>query len=324
MSPVVRKSLPLVLLVLAGGVGIYVWKSGGLSSLAPTTAPPDRTRSESAKKELPPRLAAINDPGRPWQRRIEDLRRNLASSCTEADLRYLYQLLSQGPPKGESADHWYVIANDLMEQLCLHDTDAKRLSSTLLGILHDTKQPEVLRDYSVQHLATWINPRSHQGYAATPAPTPKVTGQVLDALVTAATDPALEKSTIPGTTLMMFINLTHSSNPVDCAAAVDKLKPWLSAALEDGSKLSNPVRVSAVEAAGILDPAQFRPAIRRIAYQENEQSSLQLPAIATLGQSGEVEDIEKLQNIARTRPALAYAAKDACKLLKSRFPNTSS
>jgi len=198
------------------------------------------------------------------------------------------------------------------------------LSSTLLGILHDTKQPDVLRDYSVQHLATWINPRSHQGNSATPAPSPEVTDKVLDALVTAATDPTLENSSIPGTTLMMFINLTHTSNPLDCTAAVDKLKPWLSAALEDGSKLSNPVRVSAIGAAGILDPEQFRPAIRRIAYQENGQSSLQLPAIATLGQSGEVDDIEKLQNVARAQPALAYAAKEACKLLKSRFPHTSS
>jgi len=324
MSPIVRKSLPFVALALIGGVGVYVWKSGGLSSLTPTPAPPERTHSESIKKDLPPRLAAINDPGKPWQKRIEDFRNNLSSSCNESDLLYLYQLLAQGPPKGEAPEHWYVIANDLMEQLCLHDPDAKRLSSALLGILHDTKQPEVLRDYSVQHLATWINPHSHQGNPATPAPGPEVTAKVLDALVTAATDPSLEKSSIPGTTLMMFINLTHSSNPVDCTEAVEKLKPWLSAALEDGSKLSNPVRVSAVGAAGILDPEQFRPAIRRIAYQENGQSSIQLPAIATLGQSGQAEDIEKLQKIAHTNPALAYAAKEACKLIKSRFAHTSS
>ena len=325
MSPILRKSLPFVALVLAGGVGVYVWKGRGLSSLPPAPTPPERTHSESVKTELPIRLAAVNDPGKPWQKRIEDLRHHLASSCNEADLRYLYQLLAQGPSKGESTEGWYVIANDLMEQLCLHDPDTQRLSSTLLGILHDTKQTEVLRDYAVQHLATWLNPRAHQGNTATPAPGPEVTGKVLDALVTAATDPTLEKSTIPGTTLMMLVDLSRSgSGGVDCSAAVDKLKPWLTTALGDGSKLSTPVRVSAIQAAGTLAPEEFRPVLRRIAYQENGQSSLQLPAIAALGQSGDAEDIEKLQNIARTRPALAYAAKDACKILSARFPHTPS
>ena len=325
MSPVIRKSLPFFILALVGGVGVYVWKGGGLTSLSPTTAPPDRTRSESVKKDLPPRLAAVNDPGKPWQKRIEDLRHNLATSCTEPDIHYLYQLLAQGPSKGESTEGWYVVANDLMEQLCLHDADAQRLSSTLLGILHDTKQSEVLRDYAVQHLATWLNPRSHQANAAVAAPGPEVTGMVLDALVTAATDPTLEKSTIPGTTLMMLVDLSRSgSEGVDCSAAVDRLKPWLTAALGDGGNLSAPVRVSAIQAAGTLAPDEFRPLLRRIAYQESGQSSLQLPAIAALGQSGEAEDIEKLQNIARTNPALSYAAKEASKLIMSRFAHSSS
>ncbi len=324
MSPVIRKSLPFFILALVGGVGGYTWKGGGLSSMAPEPVPPSQTRSNSSHQDAPSRLVAVSDPGKPWQVRIEQLRHDLASSCNEPDIRYMYQLLVQGPPKGESPEHWYVIANDLMTQLCMHDPNSQRLSTTLLGLLHDTKQPEVLRDYSVQHLATWINPRSEQANAAVPAPAPEVTSKVLDALVTAVTDPTLEKSTIPGTTLMMLINMSHTTSGVDCAAAVDKLKPWLSAALEDGSKLSNPVRVSAVGAAGVLDPEQFRPAIRRIAYQEKGQSSLQLPAIAALGQSGEEEDLEKLQQIARTRPDLAYAAREACKILKTRYPHTSS
>ena len=86
-----------------------------------------------------------------------------------------------------------------------------------------------------------------------------------------------------------------------------------------GSALSQSVRVSAVIAAGVLAPDEFRPTLRKIAYQPDGAAALQLPALASLGQSGDAADLPQLQKIAATQPALAYAAADASRVLTIRL-----
>lgn len=318
MLKYVRSFLPIALLALVGGAGIYAWKTHSLASGADSN-PPVRHSQSAPGNPGHSRLAAICDSGQPWQVRIDLFRKNLQGKCGEPEIRYLYQLLAQPPPKGELPENWYIIANDLMDQLCLRDPDPQRFSSKMLGLLHDPHQPLVLRDYAVQHLATWINPRSPRAARTTGDPGPKIVATVLQSLVEAVTDSTLEQSTIPGTTLMMLVNISRTPGSlVDCGAAITTLKPWLAKAIQDDSTLSTPTRVSAVQAAGVLAPREFRPALRRIAYQENGQSSLRLPAIAALGQSGDADDLAKLQQIAGTHPELAYAARDAQRTLTAR------
>ena len=106
---------------------------------------------------------------------------------------------------------------------------------------------------------------------------------------------------------------------MDCSTAIATLKPWLTQALGEGSSLNLAVRVSAVTAAGVLAPEEFRPTLRKIAYRTDGSAALQLPALASLGQSGEATDLPQLQKIAATQPALAYAAADACRVLTTRL-----
>ncbi len=257
-------------------------------------------------------LGFITDPGLPWQLRIDQLRSILSSECGEPEIRYLYQLLEKAPLASELPEHWYVIANDIMTQLMEHDTDPHRFSTNFLGLLQDTRQPLVIRDYAVQYLVSWLNPRSRQATAVDrPAPPPEIAGQVLQALVAAAIDPASEQSTIPGTTLMMLVDFARSPGEVDCSSAIMTLKPWLSHALQDGSTLSMSVRVSAVQAAAFLAPDEFRPVLRKIAFSDNGQSSLRLPSIAALGRCGEAGDLPRLKEIVNDNPELAYAAREA-------------
>ena len=306
---------------LTGAAGIYAWKNRP-SPPGAATEPAQAVRHTQATPRVatPASLSPVTDPGQAWQVRIALLRNALRSECGEPEIRYLYELLAKGPPKGELPEHWYVIANEFMEQLLSHDTDCERLSNNLLRLLQDARQPLVLRDYAVQHLVTLLNPHSRQtptGQAAQPPP--EIATQILQALVAATTDPALEKSSVPGTTLMMLVNLVRYPGNVDCTQAITALKPWLTLALQDGSSVSTPVRVSAVQAAGVLAPQEFRPTLRRIAYQENGQSSLRLPAIAAIAHCGERADLEKLQQIARTHPELFYAAREAGTTLTSRL-----
>jgi hypothetical protein len=332
MSPALRKLLPFAVIALAGVAGVFAWKSRMLSRETATELPPvARQLPKSPRQSVLPHLAPLADPGQSWQSRIELLRTSLRTECGERELRSLYELLAAGPPKGELPEHWYIIANEYMEQALRNDPDYQRFSSTLLRVLHDPMQPLVVRDYAVQHLVTWLNPRSRQTLAAhsNPAktadqPSPEIATRVLQALVVAATDPALEQSTIPGTTLMMVVKLVRFPGDIDCSQAVATLKPWLAKALQDGSTVSTPVRVSAVQAAGVLAPQEFRPVLRQIAYQETGQSSLRLPSIAALAHCGETADIEKLQQIVSSRPELSYAAREAIRILTARLAQAGS
>lgn len=317
-----RKPLPYLLLAVFGVAGFFAWKN--LNRPAPpgatAEAPPRAPLASRRASPQPTRLNFLSDTSQPYQVRIDQLRSLLVDGCSEPELRFLYQLLEKAPPASELPEHWYVIANDIMAMVHTHETDPQRFSSQLIGLLNAPHQPEVIRDYAVQHLATWLNPGSSQsGATRLPAASPEIAAEVLDSLAAATTDPALEQSTIPGTTLMMLVELIRSNSGVDCSHAIATLKPWLGEALRDGSTLANPIRVSAVTAAGILAPEEFRPLIRKIAYQENGSSSLRLPAIAALGQAGEADDLPKLREIAASSPELTYAAQDAATTLVARL-----
>jgi hypothetical protein len=317
-----RKLQPYLVLLLIGGGGVFAWRNMHMPLTAPASAAAAPSVSTHPVPATPNRLDFLSDIGQPYQARIIQLRNTFASECSEPEIRNLYQLLEKSPPKGELAEHWYVIANDIMGTLLTHETDAQRFATNFTRLLNDAQQPDVMRDYAVQYLVAWLNPRAGQTTAAASAaamPTPEIAAQVLQSLAAATTDPALEQSTVPGTTLMMLVDLTRSGSAVDCRAAISTLTPWLARALQDGSPLSNPIRVSAVSAAGILDPDKFRPSIRKIAYQDNGTPALRLPAIAAMGQAGDATDLPKLQEIAANSPDLSYAARDAASALTTRL-----
>ncbi len=318
-----RKAMPYLLPALVGGAAVFAWNhQKGTAPPVISEAPPPRMRTQAPRSApQPTRLDFLTDTGLPYQARITRFRNTLATECSEPEIRFLYQLLENSPPTGELPEHWYVITNDIMTAILAHETDPRRFSGILTGLLNSPHQPEVIRDYAVQYLATWLNPRSAQAHhTSLPTASPDIAGQVLESLAAAATDPSLEQTSIPGTILMMLVDLKRSGSGVDCSQAVATLKPWLTQALRDDSPLGNPIRVSAVGAAGILAPEEFRPLIRNIAYQENGGSSLRLPAIAALGHAGEAEDLPKLRKIATSSPELTYAAQDAVIALSSRQP----
>jgi hypothetical protein len=323
-----RRLFPYPLLAGIGVVGMVFWQKSSLSELEDIKVSSSRHSLSVTSPRLGTlpvaRLRFLTDLSQPYQVRINLLRSTLAEGCSEPELRYLYVLLDKGANKSEIPEHGYVVANDLMTQLLIHETDPKRFAENFTALLNNTQQPEVIRDYAVQFLATWLNPRSALATpSALASPPPEIAAQVLDSIVTAATSPALSQTSVPGTTLMMLVDLTRSGSGVDCRSAVRMLKPWLAQALGEGSTLSLAVRVSAVTAAGILAPEEFRPTLRKIAFRTDGSAALQLPALASLGQSGEAADLPRLQEVAATQPALAYAAAEAGRVLTTRLADNS-
>lgn len=327
----------LSLVALGGCAGVWyglVWQQPNVPQAASGTGSGNNTadpfalaqssqrRSQSAN--VPKRFDFLTDIHLPYQARLMQLRQISEGGISEPELQQLYELLQSPATRGELPEHWFVIANDIFALLLAHETQAERLTSQFLQVLRNTEQPDVMRDYAVQHLAAWLHPRSRWAQQTKlPEPQSEQAKEVLLALAQSATDPRLEQTSIPGTTLMMISDLARVPSGLDCQEAIAVLKPWLRLALQDGSSLSHPVRVSAVSAAGHLAPEEFRPVIRQIAYQELADASLRLPAIAALGKIGEEQDLASLQAIARSSPALHYAAQEAATAVSRRFPQHS-
>ena len=160
MSPVLKKSVFLAVPALIGVAGFYAWKTRSSPPDAATApSPAVRHTQASLRVAAPASLNSVTDPGQAWQVRVALLRNALRSECGEPEIRYLYELLAKGPPKGELPEHWYVIANEFMEQLLSHDADSERLSTNLLRLLQDARQPLVLRDYAVISIRGFVRYR---------------------------------------------------------------------------------------------------------------------------------------------------------------------
>jgi hypothetical protein len=323
-----RKSAPYLIAAVFVAAGVLAWRN--FHSAPPRLTAEEITSMRPDRPARPARTPAsqfdfLSDTAIPYQLRIARLRDHFATGGSEPDLRSLYQLLETPAPASELPEHGYVIANDIMQLILTHETDPQRYADRFTALLNSPNQPEVIRDYAVQFLAAWLNPLASQSTSTRlPAASPELASAITQSLAAAATDPALAHTSIPGTTLMMLADLTRSGSEVDYAPAIEILKPWLALALEENSTLPNPTRVSAVSAAALLAPAEFRPVLRDIAYRENDGFSLRLPAIAALGQAGEEEDLPKLQAIAAASPVLAYAAADAAAALAARLGSTVS
>jgi hypothetical protein len=321
--------LALIACVVFSIVVLWWWREPSITSQPDSLTSNHLTvRSPSslrrAQQPSASRLSFLSNTNQPYQARLIHLRQISADGISEPELQQLYELLQSPPSKGELPEHWFVIANDIFALLLTHETRPQRLSKQFLEILNHPQQPDVMRDYAVQHLSAWLHPRSRLA-AQTKLPPPQAaqSKKILLALAQAATDPSLEHTSIPGTTLMMLADLARVPSGVDCQDAVTALTPWLRQALQDGSTLSHPTRVSAVSAAGILAPDEFRPVIRQIAYQEKADASLRLPAIAALGKIGDEQDRSPLENIAQSSPALHYAARESAAALARRFSESS-
>jgi len=315
-----RKSAPYLFAAVLIAAGLLAWRNFHSAPPLPTAEEITSLRPDRPARTPASHLDFLSDTSIPYQLRISRLRDHFATGCSVSDLRTLYKLLETPAPTSELPEHSYVIANDIMQLILTHETDPQRYATQFSALLNSPGQPEVIRDYAVQFLAAWLNPLATQSTSTRlPAASPEIASEITQSLAIAATDPALAHTTIPGTTLMMLADLIRSASTADYTPAIETLMPWLALALQENSTLPNPTRVSAVSAAALIAPAEFRPVLRDIAYAENDGFSLRLPAIAALGQAGEEEDIPKLQAIAAASPVLAYAAADAAAALTARL-----
>lgn len=311
--------MPWLMCAVLAAQGLLLWRA----YRKPDTPPPAPQRVADERQptaEEMARFAFFADGSIPHQARISMLRQIFAEGCSPADLACLYRfLLAAEFPGKDTREVRFVLANDLMGQLCSHDPDPDRFTGRLIAYMGDSSRHPVLRDYAVQHLAVWLDPRRALPRGSLPpaAGWPALRASVLDALARTATDPALASTTVPGTVLMSLCALSRTDRGV-CAKAFDTLRPWLASALAGDSGLSLPVRVSAVHAAAAADPSGFLPVFRAIAYRPDATPAIRLAAINAIGRFGSASDVPSLREASSSNPALAVGVASALRALSSR------
>lgn len=251
-----------------------------------------------------------------WQVRVDMLRRLDKSNLTTGDTETLYQLLNHRPAD-QQQEAWWVVVNEIMEQMRKQAIGSDRYTDTLLSILGDDTAPVVLRDYAVQHLGQWICPRGVE--QANPHETDlALIQEAAHALGNLVVDPDLAHTSIPGTTLAVLADMQGGGvSEATLSEVIERLHPWLEPTLKGENSVSQITRSSALNAVGALRLKQYRPVLSRLAGDEKTDSSLRLSSIAALGQIGAEEDLSLLQSLASGSTKYRFAAATALNKLTS-------
>jgi hypothetical protein len=314
--------LALAALILTGAAGAVWWQLGkneGRQTGTATSPISEPSHRRAVKPARTSRFASLTDPSVRWQVRVDMLRRLEADSLGGEDIDTLYKLLNHRPAPGQE-ENWWIIVNEIMEQMRKQAIAPERYGKEMLAIIRNPEAAEVLRDYAVQHLGQWISPRGQE----LGIPREQNTGfirEALPALGYQVADPALAHTSIPGTTLAVLADMRAGGLGDEALAPVIRhLDPWFRDTLGGKNEVSKVTRVSAINAVGTLGLTQYLPLIRRGALEEAGDASFRLCSIAALGDLGHEEDIPALESLASGYSKFRFAAQTAltkCKIANS-------
>jgi hypothetical protein len=221
----------------------------------------------------------------------------LKSPCPDAaGIRALCVFLeSHGIPQGMSRMRMHSLKNEVMDKLRGATDMRATFSDLLIRIFHDGGQDIVIRDYAVQHLASW--------YPAAPDPQ-----QVENTLWEAVQETG---SSIAGTALLGLYHLSESDSRFDRLRIG---KAALQMALsEDCGDLS---RITAVQVCGRMGITDVRPTAMALA-RAGRELPLRLASVATLGDLGDERALTDLMG-KESSPLLKAACESALKKIRKR------
>lgn len=300
-----------LLLIGAGYVGWWNLSQTDLNSKG-FIHPFENTLS-SVNRQRPTQVSefeSLIDSSIAWRLRVDRLRNIEVNNLGQEDINALYELLNHQPVLGQE-ESWWVVVNEIMEQLRLNAIAPDRYSKEMLAIIRSPAAPEVLRDYAVQHLGQWVTPRGSE-LGRPSEQNPELVRETAETLVHLVTDPKIGHTTIPGTTLMVLVDMKSGGFPDGILSpALEELHPWFEATINGKNNTKNITRISAINSIGMLGLENFRDDVRTLVSNDAEDASIRLSSIAALGQIGEQSDLEVLQVIAHSDSKFSYAAKSA-------------
>jgi HEAT repeat protein len=235
---------------------------------------------------------------------IRALGTHLDRAEIEALCRYLrgHEIDADGPMRG-------VLKNDVILALKNQQPPPEQLAGVLLGMFRDKEQDPVIRNYALQHLATWYEQCGQKA-------------QVLAALWAGTTDP---DASIAGTALIGLGRLSQdqagpgpaSSQPVP---AVDPARLATAAsALAQDPNGSEAARVTALQVCAQLGMKEVLPAAVDLA-QSAASVPLRMSALAAVGALGGPDQVPLLFGLLTADdPRIQTAARAALRRLEARL-----
>lgn len=319
-----KRSLPILLLVAATALW-FVLKDDKAEPQQQTenetpTSETDKSNAtpEQTKSTPPPEDFLYLTQGlHKYTEKAEQVRRINGSQLTAPEVDAFYALLDHQPTAHHES--WWVILNEVMEQIEKQGIAPERITTTFLGILQNKELPEIPRDYAIQHLAFWLTP-SLEGLDKPYELDPKKAKTAILAITKVLQEPELSHSSIPGTALAALHYIQNGQVlPEVMDQAIESLHPWLDAVITKRLSTSSSTQAEAIQAAADFGLVEFTPKLRKFAYANKGEASpdLILRSIAALGQIGDTTDLPKLQQLAQSNSPHRYAAQSALQNLQS-------
>ena len=288
-----------------------------------SAAQPDETKSPvqvPGHSSLSDRFAHLGDPRNNPDQLVAELRQLDARTLSEGDVNSLYAYLTDRSGLPRTEEWWYTL-NEIMEQIRLQAIAPERIVPTFLSILLDPNEAEVPRDYALQHLAQWITPNP-KGLDLAHEQDPERIREAIDGIIRVIPEPALGRSTIPGTGLTM-LNLMQDAPFADqlLRPSLRHLEAWIKRTmLGQNPDASEILRGEAIQTVGDFLLDEHAHYLRELALDRRSSPNLRLRAISALGDLGHPADRSPLLKLAKSPGPLRDAVISALGRLGQRKP----
>ena len=269
---------------------------------------------------LSERFAHLGNPRNNPDQLVAELRQLDARTLSEGDVNSLYAYLTDRSGAPRTEEWWYTL-NEIMEQIRLQAIAPERIVPTFLSILLDPNEAEVPRDYALQHLAQWITPNP-EGLDLPHEQDPECIREAIDGIIRVIPEPALGRTTIPGTGLTM-LNLMKDAPFADqlLRPSLGHLGAWIKrTVLGQNPDASETLRGEAIQTVGDFLPDEHAHYLRELALDRRSSPYLRLRAISALGDLGHPADRSPLLKLAKSPGPLRDAVISALGRLGQRKP----
>jgi hypothetical protein len=276
----------------------------GVTGGSPATAREAGPGPEAVPEAVRPILGLGHESAAARWAAVRALGTRLGRAEIEALCDYLrgHEIDADGPMRG-------VLKNDVILALKSQQPPPEQLAGVLLGMFHDREQDPVIRNYALQHLATWYEQCDQKA-------------QVLEALWAGTTSP---DASIAGTALIGLSRLFQgqagpgpaSSQPVP---AIDPGRLATAAStLAQDPKGSDAARVTALQVCAQLGMREVLPAAVELA-QSAASVPLRMSALAAVGTLGGPDQVPLLAGLLTADdPRIQTAARAALRRLEARL-----
>ena len=311
------KSLPFKIIILSffAAVAALVWWNTRSVDLQP--GPTEQTGAD--KSAVRRQSASLSKTSKKWQGLTNhtlpthvrlDIARSIDTGLSTTAVDYLLSTFTHNPPH-QFREQWWLVLNEIMEQMRKKGAAADRLGPALTALVMDDGQSEVVRDYAIQHLSLWIAPPASDA----PGESSKENSvAALKAIAATITDPGVAHTSIPGTAIMALTAATEHL-PRETPPVWRQLDPALIAILKGETHGSLATRTTIIQSVALRGSSDHLPLIRQFARDEKMDPSLRLSSIAALGIYRSTEDRAYLQQIATGGTRYRHAAQAALKKL---------